>query len=316
MMASIFCCQQQKMLLLRSIKASLSQPLLKHLNSSQRLIKLGLELGGRLLGREGGRGRRRRALALLGRAVLGGVQAHGDRRKGAAGQPLVGGVRGAAGEGGREQVLLEGVALAGHDEGQRLHAARGQLQQPGRLAPHHVQAALGHGAHALGGRGRAELVDGDAEGRLVHDLEVPDVPVALPGQVQQAGVRVVEGQQHPGGHVDVHRLQRRRQVGGVPDLDLPAGLPREAHAGQLALVAHEGQLDRLRARVRLRDLVGHAAGPRVQHAHGLVLAGGVQVRALVVPGQVVQEVGVRGVAAHELRLLLDVPELDAIISRA
>lgn len=49
--------------------------------------------------------------------------------------------------------LLEEVALAGHDEGEGLHARGGELEEPRRLALHHVQPPLRDQGAAWFGRG-------------------------------------------------------------------------------------------------------------------------------------------------------------------
>jgi len=43
-------------------------------------------------------------------------------------------VRGEASEGGREEVFLEEIALAGHDEGEGLDGVGGEFEHAGRLA--------------------------------------------------------------------------------------------------------------------------------------------------------------------------------------
>ena len=112
-------------------------------------------------------------------AGLGGVEGAELGRLIGAREPLVGGVRGHAAEGGRVEVLLERLGLARHDELEHLHGVPRQLERHRRLALHDVARALREEGHPLTGYRRAVLRQRKGVGRLVHALVVPDVPVAL-----------------------------------------------------------------------------------------------------------------------------------------
>lgn len=60
--------------------------------------------------------------------------------------------------------------LSRHDEAQRLDGVGRELEEPGRLALHHVETALGDHGHALGRRRGPELADGEAPRVLVDAL--------------------------------------------------------------------------------------------------------------------------------------------------
>mmetsp|Transcript_38038 Transcript_38038/g.119387 ORF Transcript_38038/g.119387 Transcript_38038/m.119387 type:complete len:228 (+) Transcript_38038:1737-2420(+) len=144
---------------LRDRNVVVCQELLERLDALLGGLELLRELHGVLLRHEGG--------GL--RAAHVGARGHGGHlgRLVRAAHPLVGGVARLPREALRVEVLLEGVGLARHDEGERHDAVRGELEELGRLAAHDVDAALRHHAHALLGLRTAVLANAVAKGALV-----------------------------------------------------------------------------------------------------------------------------------------------------
>lgn len=91
-------------------------------------------------------------------------------------------MRGHTREGGREEIFLEEIALAGHNEGEGLYGVGRQFKHAGRLATEDGKAALWHEAAAFAGGGGPVLRDGEDVGGTVDDFVVADIAVALVGR--------------------------------------------------------------------------------------------------------------------------------------
>ena len=103
------------------------------------------------------------------------------------------------------EILLEQLGLSGDFE--RDHLAKSvvvQSVEPANLAGGDITSSLGHEADPPLRVRRLEGVDVVDERRLWCDLEVSDDAVSFPAQIDQIGVRVVDGEHDPVGRVQLH----------------------------------------------------------------------------------------------------------------
>mmetsp|Transcript_2021 Transcript_2021/g.4550 ORF Transcript_2021/g.4550 Transcript_2021/m.4550 type:complete len:262 (-) Transcript_2021:318-1103(-) len=180
-----------------------------------------------------------------------------------------------------------------------------------------VHAALGQEAESLLRHRGAELLDVMQVRVLLHHLKVPHVGIALAHNVEHVAAWVEEGIQCSGALVQDDQVERLSLLiiaalehSRVPDGHLPLGLGREAGGDELVvLIASTGasQPLNLGGFGTVMDLASaHSCGrPRIEDPQLLVLAGGRQQRAIVVPLQVVHLV--HRVHLEDLVLLSDIP---------
>ena len=272
--------------------------LLLHLSGGQFLLGLlldlldlkGLVLGGNVARLEGDE---------LGVSVL-------------AGNPLVGGQGSNFSGGLREEIVLEEVRLTGDLEGDGLNGGGSGLQHNLNLALTDVASQLGENTHTdLGGGGfvLGEVVE---VGGLIDHLEVTDVTVTLTGEVEHAGVVVVERHQLTGSGVNPLVAQVSREVTGIPDAELTLRELGHTNSHECALGAQPQAAGTLGTLMGGQGL-GDGARARIDDASLLVLAGSSHDGTIVVPGDGTDVVGVASNVGDDLARV-DIPDLDGVVS--
>ena len=173
-----------------------------------------------------------------------------------------------------------------------------------------ITASLGHEADSsLRVRG-LESVDVVDEGRLGRDLEVSDDTVSFAAQIDQVGVRVVDGEHDSVGGVELHHHDGVVQVSGGPQAVLPLTVLGEARREDEAVL----QVDSLGSLAALvgHGLLLHVAVPGVHSPDLLVLAGEEDLAAVPVPAGGEDEVGEGEV--QQTLASPDVPDADFVVA--
>ena len=261
---------------------------------------------------------------------------------GLATEELVDGEGSLAGDGLGEEILLEGISLAGHLEGDGLDHGGVELVGAGDLNLRDVAGTLGDEGNTTLGISALVLGEEELPWLLIDHLEVTDVSVSLSGEVEHLSVLIVEGHQDTSGGVEVLLDQGVRHVGVVPNEHLTIGGLGETGGGEPLSVGepdNAGSLHTLvssdilfilnfvkkekcfslRIQVGKKGGVGEKmcymdglSGPDIEDANPLVPGSAGNECAVGVEGEGVDEIGV----SEDLNLLLslgDVPELDGQI---
>lgn len=228
------------------------------------------------------------------------------------GEELVAGKSSLTGDGIGEDILLEGISLAGDLEGDGLDHGGVELEGTGDLNLRDVAGALGEEGHTTLGIGALVLGERELPGLLIDHLEVADVSVSLSGKVEHLGVLIVEGHQDTGGGIEVLLDEGLGEVGRVPDEHLTVGGLGETGGGEPIGVGEPNKARALNSLVssNIRSLLSR---PDVEDLDPLVLGGTGNEGTVGVEGEGVDLIGV----SEDLNLFLslgDVPKLDGQIS--
>ncbi|GMS90854.1 hypothetical protein PENTCL1PPCAC_13029, partial [Pristionchus entomophagus] len=190
----------------------------------------------------------------------------------------------------RIETDLPQIGLARHEELQDVDdALRSELVHSIDFVLHRGHAALAHPADGALRFARGVRVDVVHVGRIVIQLVVANGAVALRLQIEQAGVLVVQREEHAVGGVQLLLDHRVVQVVGISQGVESLGSLGESSGDDSSSTIEDGPL-------RLETLVAHSllqdlSRVRVEDANLLVLAGGHEAGAVPVEGDRPDHIG-------------------------
>jgi len=226
--------------------------------------------------------------------------------------PLFSGHGGDARDGIRIKIVLIELALAGNDEADGLDAAGLGLEETSDLASRDVHCALREHAHTTLRRVAAVLADEVEERLVVDDLVETDVTITLTGEVEDAGIRIVEG--HDDTRLGIEGLvsEGGGHVARIPDGELTLDGLGETSGDDLVLVGHPAAAETLDTLVAL-DLADALLLAGIEDTELLITAGRGDEGTVLVPAAALDDIGV-ATDGEELVTLLDIPQLDGVIA--
>jgi hypothetical protein len=224
---------------------------------------------------------------------------------------LVSAQGGLVGRGWWVEIILEDVGLTGNLERDGLNSGGSKLEKSGDFTNGNINTELGEHSHTTLWGGGLVLTEEVDVGILIDDFVVTDVTISLSGEVEDAGVVIVEWHEDTGSGIDVGGAQRLGEVARLPDRVLSFGGLGESHTEKLVAGSKVANTHTLNSLMGF-NFSNNGVGTWVNRSDLLVLASGGDERTVVVPSNGLDDISVTGNVVSDVSLF-DIPNLDGEI---